>query len=206
MEREDSTTGARPELGVDTGSAAAADSGDPGRPEAPAPPGTRPADTAAGPEGVAIETAAAPPSIPGTSPSETAPVPSDSGAGGTGLLESARSGLVLVFTHESWVEVYDRERTRLFFGLAQPGRVLHFEAAQPYDVILGYGEDVRVVIDGEEFDHTPYINFGVARFSVGSAPAGEIDPEETAAAPPDSTAPDAAGSREGAPLPEDRGL
>ena len=206
MAREDSTTGARPELGVDTGSAAEADSGDLDRPEAPVPPGTRPADTAAGPEGVAIETAAAPPSIPGTSSSETAPVPSDPDAGGTGLLESARSGLVLVFTHESWVEVYDRERTRLFFGLAQPGRVLHFEAAQPYDVILGYGEDVRVVIDGEEFDHTPYINFGVARFSVGSAPAGDADPEETTDAPPDSTAPDAAGSREGAPPPEDRGL
>ena len=206
MAREDSATGARPELVAETDSAAEAGSGDVGRPEAPAPPGARPADPTAGPEGVAIEAAVTPPSIPETSPSETAPVPSDPGAGVTDLLESARSGLVLAFTHESWVEVYDRERTRLFFGLAQPGRVLHFEAAQPFDVLLGYGEDVRVVIDGEAFDHTPYINFGVARFSVGSAPAGDVDSEATAAEPPDPTAQDAAGSREEPPLPEDRGL
>ena len=206
MAREDSATGARPELVAETDSAAEAGSGDVGRPEAPAPPGARPADPTAGPEGVAIEAAVALPSIPETSPSETAPVPSDPGAGVTDLLESARSGLVLAFTHESWVEVYDRERTRLFFGLAQPGRVLHFEAAQPFDVLLGYGEDVRVVIDGEAFDHTPYINFGVARFSVGSAPAGDVDSEATAAEPPDPTAQDAAGSREEPPLPEDRGL
>ena len=206
MAREDSATGARPELMAETDSAAEAGSGDVGRPEAPAPPGARPADPTAGPEGVSIEAAVTPPSIPETSPSETAPVPSDPGAGVTDLLESARSGLVLAFTHESWVEVYDRERTRLFFGLAQPGRVLHFEAAQPFDVLLGYGEDVRVVIDGEAFDHTPYINFGVARFSVGSAPAGDVDSEATAAEPPDPTAQDAAGSREEPPLPEDRGL
>ena len=206
MAREDSATGARPELVAETDSAAEAGSGDVDRPEAPAPPGARPADPTAGPEGVAIEAAVAPPSIPEASPSETAPVPSDPGAGVTDLLESARSGLVLAFTHESWVEVYDRERTRLFFGLAQPGRVLHFEAAQPFDVLLGYGEDVRVVIDGEAFDHTPYINFGVARFSVGSAPAGDVDSEATAAEPPDPTAQDAAGSREEPPLPEDRGL
>ena len=206
MAREDSATGARPDLVAETDSAAEAGSGDVGRPEAPAPPGARPADPTAGPEGVAIEAAVTPPSIPEASPSETAPVPSDPGAGVTDLLESARSGLVLAFTHESWVEVYDRERTRLFFGLAQPGRVLHFEAAQPFDVLLGYGEDVRVVIDGEAFDHTPYINFGVARFSVGSAPAGDVDSEATAAEPPDPTAQDAAGSREEPPLPEDRGL
>ncbi len=206
MAREDSATGARPELVAETDSAAEAGSGDVGRPEAPAPPGARPADPTAGPEGVAIEAAVTPPSIPEASPSETAPVPPDPGAGVTDLLESARSGLVLAFTHESWVEVYDRERTRLFFGLAQPGRVLHFEAAQPFDVLLGYGEDVRVVIDGEAFDHTPYINFGVARFSVGSAPAGDVDSEATAAEPPDPTAQDAAGSREEPPLPEDRGL
>lgn len=85
--------------------------------------------------------------------------------------EAARSGLVLEFTHESWVEVYDRERTRLFFGLVQPGRVLTFDAAKPYDVLLGFGLDVRVTIDGREFDHTPHLKHGVARFRVGAPEA-----------------------------------
>lgn len=90
--------------------------------------------------------------------------------------EAARSGLVLEFTHESWVEVYDRERTRLFFGLVRPGRVLTFDAAKPYDVLLGFGLDVRVTIDGREFDHTPHLKHGVARFRVG-APEAEL-PED----------------------------
>ena len=85
--------------------------------------------------------------------------------------EAARSGLVLEFTHESWVEVYDRERTRLFFGLVQPGRVLTFDAAKPYDVLLGFGLDVRVTIEGREFDHTPHLKHGVARFRVGAPEA-----------------------------------
>ena len=73
--------------------------------------------------------------------------------------------------HESWVEVYDSERNRLFFGLAQPGRVLSFDGPQPFDVLLGFGKDVRVTIDGSAFDHTPYLKHGVGRFSVGSGPA-----------------------------------
>ena len=83
---------------------------------------------------------------------------------------TGQSGLVLEFVHESWVEVYDGERARLFFGLVQPGRVLTFDGPQPYDVLLGFGKDVRVAIDGRAFDHTPYLKHGVARFSVGTGP------------------------------------
>ena len=96
-----------------------------------------------------------------------------SGAARTVGSDTARSGLVLEFAHESWVEVYDRERTRLFFGLVQPGRVLSFDGAQPFDVLLGFGKDVRVAIDGRAFDHTPFLKHGVARFSVGTG--AEVD-------------------------------
>ena len=122
------------------------------------------------------------------------------GPGASAVAETARSGLVLTFTHESWVEVYDRERTRLFFGLVQPGRVLDFEGVRPFDVLLGNGQDVRVAIDGEAFDHTPYIRHGVARFSVGSASAGGTDSPE----PPDTEAEDATDSRAASSQPPDR--
>lgn len=92
----------------------------------------------------------------------------------------AQAGLVLEFVHESWVEVYDRERTRLFFGLVQPGRALSFDGPQPFDVLLGYGKDVRVSIDGRAFDHTPFLRHGVARFSVGTGPDDGTDVAETA--------------------------
>ena len=135
------------------------------------------------------------PSVPASSDAETS-----LGAATT------QSGLVLEFVHESWVEVYDRERTRLFFGLVQPGRMLEFDGAQPFDVLLGFGKDVRVTIDGEAFDHTPFIKYGVARFKLGTPPsveAGTADStpvaesgttaEPGAAAEPDATAePDAA--------------
>ena len=114
---------------------------------------------------------------------------------------TARSGLVIEFAHESWVEVYDRERARLFFNLVQPGRVLSLDGPRPFDVLLGYGKDVRVTIDGEAFDHTPYLRHGVARFSVGSERAGGTSVAESGG----TTMADPTGSpAEPSPLP-DRG-
>lgn len=101
---------------------------------------------------------------------------------------TGQSGLVLAFVHESWVEVYDGERTRLFFGLVQPGRVLNFEGPQPFDVLLGYGKDVRVAIDGQPFDYTPHLKHGVARFSIGASPDDGTDIAESTGAPPPDTA------------------
>ena len=130
------------------------------------------------------ETAGA--SFAAASVSETAGTTADTGAGATTETETVRSGLVLEFKHESWVEVYDSERSRLFFGLVQPGRVLSFDGPQPFDVLLGFGKDVRVAIDGKTFDHTPFLKHGVGRFTVGSDPDAGADTGESAG----STAPD----------------
>ena len=123
------------------------------------------------------DTAAEPGAPPSAAASATSAISSEPPA----TLATPRSGLVLEFAHESWVEIYDGERTRLFFGLAAPGRVLGFDGAQPFDVLLGYGKDVRVTIDGEAFDHTPYMRHGVARFSIGS----ETGNDAVSAAPTD---------------------
>ena len=108
------------------------------------------------------------------------------------LPDTAQSRLVLEFPHESWVEVYDRDRTRLFFGLVQPGRVLNINGAQPLDVLLGFGKDVRVTVDGEAFDHTPYMKHGVTRFNIGAGPTLDTETaeftESTATAAADSPA------------------
>ena len=125
----------------------------------------------------------------------------DSGALPTAGSEAEQSGLVLEFAHESWVEVYDRERTRLFFGLVPPGRMLSFDGAQPFDVLLGFGKDVRVTIDGRAFDHTPYLKHGVARFSVGAGDEADAGGADSAG----TTTTDAAGRRAAHPVPEARG-
>ena len=113
---------------------------------------------------------------PATETERAAP---DTRAGSTAAAGTARSGLVMEFAHESWVEVYDRERARLHFNLVQPGSVLSFDGPQPFDVLLGYGKDVRVTIDGQAFDHTPFLKHGVARFSVGSESAGGTNVAES---------------------------
>ena len=132
------------------------------------------ADSTAGDEaaGTAIP---APASPTGTEASLTRPAPASSDAVASPSAATTQSGIALEFVHESWVEIYDRERARLFFGLVQPGRVLEFDGAQPFDVLLGFGKDVRVTIDGEAFDHTPYIKHGVARFKLGTPLSVEAD-------------------------------
>ena len=142
-------------------------------------------EDARGPEGTAGAEAAG--VSPGTS-SAGAPAPDSTEASeGSGTVpaagsETAPAGLVLEFVHESWVEVYDSERTRLFFGLVPPGRMLSFDGARPFDVLLGYGKDVRVAIDGRAFDHTPYLKHGVARFSVGARAEADTGVADSAGA------------------------
>ena len=133
-------------------------------PDAEAPAETAGADTADGSAGTSLAAA------PGPNSTEAS---RDSAAAPTAGPETVQSGLVMEFVHESWVEVYDSERIRLFFGLVQPGRVLSFDGAQPFDVLLGFGNDVQVTIDGQTFDHTPYLKHGVGRFSVGAG--AEVD-------------------------------
>ena len=191
--RTEAEAEAAPAIGADAGARSGeADGGD-----APAPAGTARADGAGESAGASLP-AVTPPAVPATPSSETAPT--DTGVA-TAPVETIRAGLVLEFGNESWVEVYDRERTRLFLGLVQPGRVLGFDGAQPFDVLLGSGEDVRVRIDGEAFDHKPYMKHGVARFSVGSAPEGDIDATESSG----TTATDAAASPAESPQPQGRG-
>ena len=127
-----------------------------------------------GSDGTDAAGASAGASLPAAPASETAATTADTEP------RTAQSGLILEFVHESWVEVYDSERNRLFFGLVQPGRVLSFDGPQPYDVLLGFGKDVRVAIDGKAFDHTPYLKHGVGRFNVGSGPDTGADIGEPA--------------------------
>ena len=158
-------------------SPARADGGD-----APAPEESGDADTA---------DASASTSLAAAPASGTAGAAMDPGADATADTGTAHSGLVLEFVHESWVEVYDRERTRLFFGLVQPGRVLSFDGPQPFDVLLGFGQDVRAAIDGRAFDHTPFLKHGVARFTIGAGGDGTDVAESAGTMAPDAADPPA---------------
>ena len=122
---------------------------------------------------------------------DDAPAPPDATA-------NTPSDLVLEFAHESWVEVYDHERSRLFFGLVPPDQALRFTAVAPFDILLGFALDARITINGKAFDHTSYVNHGVARFTldrfadpVVDDPTPEDDAEDST---PESAGPSIASS------------
>ena len=149
--------------------AAAAGSSDIVRQDAPAPNGIGRMDPAGEPDN-AVLPATSPPAIPETTPSQLPPDVLGDTTAPPSVSGTAHSELVLDFTHESWVEIYDRDRARLFFGLVQPGRVLNLAGTPPFDILIGYARDVRVTLDGSPFDHAPYVRHGVARFSLGAPP------------------------------------
>jgi len=74
--------------------------------------------------------------------------------------------LRMSFPVEAWVEVYDADDARLFFDLVQPGRELDLTGKPPLRVLLGRTRGVRVTWNGEPVDLTPYIEKGVARFTL----------------------------------------
>ena len=112
-----------------------------------------------------------PPTLIETTPPQASPSVPDDTTAPPATPGAGQSELVLDFTHESWVEIYDHEGARLFFGLVPPARALNIVGTPPFDILLGYARDVRVALDGAPFDHTPHIRHGVARFSLGTPPA-----------------------------------
>lgn len=79
--------------------------------------------------------------------------------------------LTLRLKHDSWIEVYDREGERLYFGLAKGGTRITPTGAGPMRVLLGYARDAQVEYNGAFFDPAPYTRQDVARFTIGEPPA-----------------------------------
>lgn len=73
------------------------------------------------------------------------------------------------FQHDSWVEIYDRDDNRLYFGLAKAGQGVSVAGDAPLRVLLGYARDVQIEYNAEFFDPAPHMREDVARFTVGTA-------------------------------------
>lgn len=126
-----------------------------GPPAAPAVGASRPS-AAAGPAPLPASPAGTPPAAaPAAEPAPAPPPAQDVGR------------LVVRLTHDSWVEVYDREGKRLYFNLARAGDTLDLRGRPPIRVLLGYSRDAQVEYNGEPFDLKPHSNRDIARFAVG---------------------------------------
>ncbi|HWP94504.1 MAG TPA: RodZ domain-containing protein [Gammaproteobacteria bacterium] len=101
----------------------------------------------------------------------TAAAPKSAGAGTETPAESpapdGRVAVVMRFSGESWVEVYDADGKPLFYNLGQTGETHALEGRAPLRFFLGNAPAVNVIVDGHRFDPAPYTRRdNTARFSV----------------------------------------
>jgi len=83
---------------------------------------------------------------------------------------AARSVTVtLRFRGESWVEVYDRDRTKLLYGMGEAGTTRSLNGAAPLNVFLGKAGDVDVSVDGRDYRVPRVSSLGTARFDVDAS-------------------------------------
>jgi len=130
-------------------------------PEAEQPPATEPVEST--PEvAAAVERA-----IPVVEAEPAAAEPAAAAA--AGAVRSGESVLELHFNQNSWVEVHDGEGKRRIFDMGRQGRSRKVVGKAPFKIFLGKSDAVKVVIDGEEFDHTPFKQGDLARFKVGGS-------------------------------------
>ena len=81
-------------------------------------------------------------------------------------IQQGNDTLVLNLTGDSWIEIYDREGSRLFLDLARGGKNYIINGNSPFDILLGAANDVSIEFNGSSVDIEPYIKFGIARFTL----------------------------------------
>lgn len=75
--------------------------------------------------------------------------------------------LVIRLNNDSWTEIYDADKERLFYGTARKGNTLSVKGRTPLRLLIGNAGAVEIEYNGQPFDHTPFTDKGVARFSLG---------------------------------------
>lgn len=87
---------------------------------------------------------------------------------------AATHDLSVITDSEAWVEIYARDGTRLYFGMARAGRAVELSGEAYFRLILGNTDSITLTFDGEPIDLLPYAQKGVAQFELGATDnAGE---------------------------------
>ncbi len=96
--------------------------------------------------------------------------------------------LVIRFSDESWVEIFDADGIRREFRLATAGSRTSVNGTPPFNVLLGYAEGASVTFDGRDYDISRYIRGDTARFLIGPDGLAKARPPERPPKPSDSAA------------------
>lgn len=102
--------------------------------------------------------------------------------------------LVILYSDDSWVEIFDADGIRREFRLASAGSRTSVRGKPPFNVLLGYAAGASVTFDGEDHDISRYIRGDTARFLIGPDGLAKARPPEPRPAPSDAPADAESGS------------
>jgi len=109
---------------------------------------------------------------PPPDPSGQEPIDSDETQNTTqDAMQAGAHALRISTTSEAWVEIYDREGARLYFGMANSDRPVSVGGHDYYRLVLGNTDSVELQMDGQPVDLAPYSTQGVAQLELGTAGA-----------------------------------
>ncbi len=105
--------------------------------------------------------AGTPPDVaPDAAPADTAQAPTPTAA-------PVKGDLILAAERDSWIEITDLNRSRLYFGLIKGGERIGVSGKPPYDLVIGNASAVSVTFRGAAVDVRRHAINGVARMAVG---------------------------------------
>ncbi len=122
-------------------------------------------------------------------PRPLSPRPVSDSATAASLEPSNQDGrLKIVLRHDSWVEIYSRDDSRLYYDLAKAGEVIDVAGVTPFRVLLGYAEQAEVEFNGKPFDYSANLDRGMARFTLSLPAASPFKANASDAEPTPSIA------------------
>lgn len=85
------------------------------------------------------------------------------------------AALVLEFSGDSWVEIYDAGERRLVYEAVHAGETRVIKGQAPFKLMLGAVKSVQVRLNGVRFDMAPHQQRESAVFQVGAAQDNRIE-------------------------------
>ena len=75
--------------------------------------------------------------------------------------------LALNVTANSWIEIFDINKQKLFYDLGRAGDKLTLHGTAPFDITLGFAPGVTIEFNGKTVELAPYTRSSVAIFTLG---------------------------------------
>jgi len=76
------------------------------------------------------------------------------------------SKIIMSFSGDSWVEIFDATSERVAFGVKKSGYVMTVNGVAPFSVVLGKHQLVEIELDGEKVDTSSFPTNRLAKFQL----------------------------------------